>query len=58
MGAIGFIPDMGFIGFIVDCFVKAAGPSEKEPQHGFMFTLGRIDFAKVDAAAYLRKSPF
>jgi hypothetical protein len=24
MGAIGFIPDMGFIGFIMDCFVKAA----------------------------------
>jgi len=57
MGAIGFIPDMGFIGFIVDCFVKLQAFG-KRAQHRFMFTLGRIDFAKVDAAAYLRKSPF
>jgi hypothetical protein len=42
MGVIGFIPDMGFIGFIVDCFDKAAGPFGKRGQHGFMFTLGRI----------------
>jgi hypothetical protein len=57
MGAIGFIPDIVFIGFIVDCFVKAAGLREKSP--ALVHVHPRKDrFAKVDAAAYLRKSPF
>jgi hypothetical protein len=30
MGVIGDIGFIGLMGFIVDCFVKAAGPSEKE----------------------------